>query len=492
MTSLPTIARITSLPDAAGAIIVGLADAGGTPAVVGADAVADSFARTFGAPIGELAARLGASPKPGTAVALPGVSGTLVVVGLGEADVTPERVRRAAACGVRKALETAGEAAISVALSLDIAEPEIVAAAAEGALLASYRYVKAGSPKPEASVSALDLVAPAECGAAIDAAQVAAEAVVRARDWVNTPANVLYPASFADAAREAMKGLRVDVEVLDERALAKGGFGGLIAVGGGSDNPPRLVKVSWAPRGATTHLALIGKGITFDSGGLDLKTQEGMYTMKCDMAGAAAVLATVRAVAQLGLKVKVTAYAAMAENMPSGTAFRPSDVLTLHSGTTVENANSDAEGRLVLADALSLAGEEKPDLMVDIATLTGACMVALGDRQIGLMANTDAVADQLLDAAESAGEPMWHLPIPEEMAEQLKSDVADLKSSGSRLGGALTAAAFLREFVPDDTPWAHLDIAGPAWADKPRDYVSKGGTGAGVRTLLALARSLAR
>ncbi len=492
MTSLPALTLVPSVPGDADVVVVGLADAAGAPVLVGADSVAPAFARRLGAGLDVVAAQLGGSVKPGTAVAVPGASGVIVVAGLGEADVTPERVRRGAAAGVKKALEAAGERSVRVAISLDIVEPEIVAAAVEGALLATYRYAKAGTPEPAGTVGSLALVAPPSCGDAVTVARITAEAVCLARDWVNTPANVLYPATFADAAREALKGVKAEVEVLDERALAKGAFGGILAVGGGSANAPRLVKVTWAPRGAKSHLALIGKGITFDSGGLDLKTQEGMYTMKCDMAGAAAVLAAVRAIAQLGLKVKVTAFAAMAENMPSGTAFRPSDVLTMHSGKTVENANSDAEGRLVLADALSLAGQGKPDMMIDIATLTGACMVALGDRQIGLMANGDEVADALLDAAEAAGEPMWHLPIPEEISEQLKSDVADLKSSGSRLGGALTAAAFLREFVAEGTPWAHLDIAGPAWADKPRDYVTKGGTGAGVRTLVTLARSLAR
>ena len=252
------------------------------------------------------------------------------------------------------------------------------------------------------------------------------------------------------------------VDILDETALARDGYGGLLAVGGGSERPPRLVRLNYRPRGAKFHLALVGKGITFDTGGLNLKTADGMYTMKSDMAGAAAVFAATKAIAQLGLKIQVTAYGALAENMPSGTAYRPSDVLTIYGGKTVENGNSDAEGRLVMADALVRACEDKPDLVIDVATLTGAAVVALGERTAGLMTNDEATADQILDAAEVAGEDFWQLPIPKEMRAKLDSKVADLRSTGGdRWGGALLAAAFLREFVTEGTRWAHLDIAGP-------------------------------
>ena len=491
--NLPPLNLVTGIPAQADVLVLGLADSAGTPLVVGAtDAFKAAYADRFGTPLDALALRLGGSAKPGTTVVLPGETGAVVLTGLGDVDVTPDRVRRAAANGVKRALESAGERAVALAVSLDTLEPEVVAAAAEGALLGTYRYTKHGTPQPSANASRIDLVGPASVAQAVAIAVVTAEAVGAARDWVNTPANLLYPESFAESARASLKGVRVEVEVLDERALTKGGFGGVLAVGGGSARPPRLVKVTWTPRGARTHLALVGKGVTFDSGGLNLKPGDSMLTMKDDMSGAAAVLAAVRAIALLGLKLRVTAYAGLAENMPSGTAFRPSDVLTMHSGKTVENVNSDAEGRLVLADALSWASQEKPDLIVDIATLTGACQVALGDRTAGLMASDDHTADTLLDAAEAAGEPLWQLPIPEEMLENLRSEVADLKSSGPRPGGALTAAAFLREFVPTGTPWAHLDIAGPAWAEKAYDHVAKGGTGAGVRTLIALARALAR
>lgn len=491
--NLPSLSVVTSLKGAPDVVVVGLADAAGTAVIVGApDAWSTESKDTFGVGIEDLAQRMGATTKPGSAVAVPGPQGLIVVVGLGDADVTPDRVQRACANGVRRALEASGERAVSIAISLEAHEPEILAAAGMGALLACYRYDKAGTPKPTASVASLTLVGPAAAKGAVESARVAAEGVCLARDWVNTPPNVLYPESFAEAARESVKGLKVTVEVLDDKALAKGGFGGILAVGGGSARPPRLVTLTYAPRGAQAHLVLVGKGITFDSGGLNLKPAEGMLTMKMDMGGAAAVIAAIRAIAQLGLRVKVTALAALAENMPSSTAFRPSDVLVMHSGTTVENANSDAEGRLVLADALSYAGSLNPDFLVDIATLTGAAQVALGDRTAALMAGDSDAADTVLDAAEAAGESFWQLPIPVEMAEALTSEVADLKSSGPRVGGALIAAAFLREFVGDATPWVHLDIAGPAWSDKSYDHIARGGTGVGVRTLIELARSMAR
>jgi leucyl aminopeptidase len=388
---------------------------------------------------------------------------------------------------------------LSVAIGFATTTVEELEAVAEGALLGGYRYTPISTSRdqpsrPVASVTVLH----AGSTRTADGAEVAAvaptvaAAVLTAREWVNVPPNLLYPETFADEAKALVKDAKVSVEVLDGPALARGGYGGILAVGGGSSRPPRLVRLSYRPRGAKQHLALVGKGITFDSGGLNLKPGEGMYTMKCDMAGAAAVLAATHAIARLGLAVQVTAYGALAENLPSDTAYRPSDVLTMYGGKTVENGNSDAEGRLVMADALARANEDKPTLVVDVATLTGACIVALGDRTSGLMATDDETADLLLDAAEAAGEDFWQLPIPRETRGKLDSKVADLKSTGSdRFGGALVAAAFLREFVSPGTPWAHLDIAGPAFFDgKPYGYVAPGGTGVAVRTLIALARSM--
>ncbi|MBK8447579.1 MAG: leucyl aminopeptidase [Micropruina sp.] len=480
----------------ADAVVIGLADGASAPVLVGvSDQLEKRVAKQLGRPLLEVAISLGAKTKPGGTVALPGPDGSrIVVVGLGDLDVTPEQVRRAAGNGVRHAASLAGEGSVSVAVSLDAVEPEVIRGAAEGALLGAYSFVKVSGEQPEPTVSSITVVSSSgkpEARRAVEAARIVATAVCLARDWVNTPANVLYPETFAEAARVAARGTRIEVEVLDDKALERGGYGGLMAVGGGSARPPRLVRFSYAPRGAKAHLALVGKGITFDTGGLNLKPAEGMYTMKCDMGGAAAVLAATRAIADLGLKVRVTSYAAMAENMPSGTAYRPSDVLTMFGGTTVENVNSDAEGRLVMADALVRAGQDAPDLIVDVATLTGACVVALGERVAGLMASADEAADRVLDAAETAGEAFWQLPIPDGTRKKLDSKVADLRSGGNRAGGALTAAAFLQTFVPEGMLWAHLDIAGPAFNEEaPYDYVPSGGTGVGVRTLVALAQSL--
>ncbi len=412
------------------------------------------------------------------------------MVGLGSDEPTPEDLRRAAGEGVHHAAALAGDATLSVAVSFGTSEPEQVQAVAEGAVLGGYRYPPISSKTPTSpGVDAVTVIHTG--GDAAEAATIAA-AVATARDWVNLPPNLLYPESFADQVRVLVRDARVDVEVLDDKALARDGYGGLMAVGGGSARLPRLVRLSYRPRGAKVHLVLVGKGITFDTGGLNLKPGDSMYTMKCDMAGAAAVLAATYAIAKLGIKVKVTTYGALAENMPGDAAYRPSDVLTMYGGKTVENGNSDAEGRLVMADALARGSEDQPDLIVDVATLTGACVVALGERTTGLMTNDDDTADRLLDAAEAAGEELWQLPIPKEMRGKLDSKVADLKSTGDRWGGALTAAAFLREFVAEGISWAHLDIAGPAFNEgKPYGYVSPGGTGAGVRTLIALAKNLA-
>jgi leucyl aminopeptidase len=260
----------------------------------------------------------------------------------------------------------------------------------------------------------------------------------------------------------------------------------VVGVGQGSGNPPRLVKATYSPPGKKGSVAFVGKGVVFDSGGLSLKTSSGMETMKIDMSGAAAVLAAMSVLKELGVKAKVTAYVPMVENMPSGTAIRPGDVLKIRNGKTVEVLNTDAEGRLILADALALAAEDKPDAVVDVATLTGACMVALGDKIAGLMGNSETWNEQVQAAADAVGEPVWPLPMPQEYRKLLESEVADLRniSTGS-YGGALTAALFLSEFV-DGVPWVHLDIAGPARAGGDDGYLVKGGTGFAVRTLVEL------
>ncbi|GIG27445.1 leucyl aminopeptidase [Cellulomonas marina] len=415
----------------------------------------------------------------------------LVLVGVGAGEPGLERLRRAAGAATR---ELAGTG--SVALALPATTVEAVAAVAEGALLGAYAF-RTYRPAAPAPVAAVQVVTPlAQDAAAVAAAEratVLAQAVHGVRDLVNAAPNDLYPEAVADAAKALVKetGTRgLKVSVLDEKALAAGGYGGLVAVGQGSVRPPRLVTVTWAPPKARASVALVGKGITFDSGGISLKPPAGMDAMKSDMAGAAAVLHTVVAAARLGLPVTVTGYLCLAENMPSGSAQRPSDVITIKGGTTVEVLNTDAEGRLVLADGLVTALEHHPDVVVDVATLTGAQVVALGPRVSAVMGRDDVRAE-VVAAAQAAGEEFWPMPLPAELAEGLKSKVADLANVADRAGGMLTAGLFLQRFV-GDAAWAHLDVAGPAFNEKaPWGYTPAGGTGVAVRTLLALVEARA-
>lgn len=492
--TLPSLTAAKAAPSRTDVLVVGVSGTSEAPVPVGFPAtVTKTIEKGLGVSPAELLRTSGAGSAVGTTTVLvPGKGLRLIAVGVGEEEPTPARLRKAAGSALR-AVAGLGDNGLSVAVSLSSTEPETAQAVAEGALLGSYRYQPISAttaPHPVATISVVT-EGKREADQAVACGVSVATAVAQAREWINLPPNLLYPETFADAAKEHVRDTRISVEVLDEKALAKAGYGGILAVGGGSSRLPRLVRYSYSPRGAKAHIALVGKGITFDSGGLNLKPGEGMYTMKCDMSGAAAVLAATRAIAELGLRVKVTAYASMAENIPSDTSYRPSDVLTMYGGTTVENGNCDAEGRLVMADALARATEDSPDLLVDVATLTGACMVALGSDIAGVMGNDDDVVDQVLAASESAGEPMWPLPIPEGAASELKSSVADLKSTGPRMGGALWAAAFLQEFVAE-VPWAHLDIAGPAYRESKVDgHLGVGGTGAAVSTLVALAQSYA-
>jgi leucyl aminopeptidase len=418
----------------------------------------------------------------------------LVLTGLGAQSGTypAETLRRAAGAATR---ELAG--ASTVAVALPAADVEELAAVAEGALLGAYsflRYRQGPAAARATAVTTVEVVTPlAKDGAAkaaVARAEVLAAAVHATRDLVNTAPNDLYPAAFAELARAAVKGTGAKVTVLDEKALTAGGYGGLLGVGLGSARGPRLVKVAYTPSRPAAKVALVGKGITFDSGGISIKPAAGMEAMKSDMAGAAAVLHTVVAAARLELPVAVTGWLCLAENMPSGTAQRPSDVITIRGGKTVEVLNTDAEGRLVMADGLVAAIEENPDVVLDIATLTGAQVVALGNRVSAVMGSDDVRAE-VTTAAETAGELFWPMPLPEELLAGLKSKVADLQNIGERPGGMLSAGIFLREFV-GTTPWAHLDIAGPAFNDKSaHDYTPVGGTGVGVRTLLALLESRA-
>jgi leucyl aminopeptidase len=342
---------------------------------------------------------------------------------------------------------------------------------------------------PKQCILASASLAEDELKQAVRRVDVEGRAVSLARELVNLPPNDLYPESFADRARQAAQKTGLEIIVLDEQQLAAERMGALLAVARGSDRPPRLVVLRYqgAGQGKKT-LALIGKGVTFDSGGLSLKTTEQMVDMKCDMAGAAAVLAAMQAAAELALPVNLIGVMALVENLPSGKAMKLGDVLRARNGKTIEVLNTDAEGRLILADALAYAVDQKASHLVDLATLTGACMVALGTEVAGLMGNDEAWSQTVLDAAKSAGEKAWPLPMWPFYSEMIKSDVADMKNTGgSRYAGAISAAKLLEEFVAG-VPWAHLDIAGPAWAERETAARDAGGTGAFVRTLVELAR----
>ncbi|NAZ86599.1 leucyl aminopeptidase [Kineococcus indalonis] len=485
---------------AADAVVLGAVRSPGTgrsaPVLLGVD----DLPRATRSALSQALADLGADGAAGAVHLLPRVAGVaaplVAVVGLGEQPADAEALRRAAGAAVRA---LAGRR--RVALALPAGDAAAAGALAEGAALGAYaftRYKAADRAPVEQVVLLVDKPRDKAVRAALERARALGAAVAVARDLVNTAPGDLAPADLADAAQELARGTSVQVRVLTEAELADGGYGGILGVGQGSSRPPRLVVVEHAPKGAKAHLALVGKGITFDSGGLSLKPPAGMETMKSDMSGAAAVLAAVRAVADLDLPVRVTGWLAVAENMPSGTAIRPSDVLTMHGGTTVEVLNTDAEGRLVMADALVAATAEQPDRVVDVATLTGAQVVALGNRVSAVMANDDAFRDDVLAAAERAGEQFWPMPLPEELRPSLDSQVADLANIGDRAGGMLVAGLFLREFVGrradgSPVPWAHLDVAGPAFlTSEPHGYTHRGGTGVAVRTLVALAEDLAR
>jgi leucyl aminopeptidase len=436
------------------------------------------------------------SPAPSA----PG-TGEVVLVGVGPpallaGDRGLESLRRASAAFVR-AVGQGGSAAFLLP-DTDMAVDQSTAAVAEGAVLASYRYHAYRSGDETGSLDALDIVvedpeATASAVAGANRGARVAESVELARDLVNEPPSSLTPEKFAEDFIERFAGIgELDIEVWDEDRITTERLGGLLGVARGSNQPPRLVRVEYRPAdpieidGRVPHLALVGKGITFDSGGLSLKSATGMETMKTDMGGAAAVLSAVDAAAALGARIRITAFAPLTENMPGGSATKPGDVLTTRSGKTIEVLNTDAEGRLVLADGLTLAVEAGPDAIVDLATLTGAAVVALGKQIGGLIGNDDAIIEAVRVAGEKAGEPLWPLPLPDDYRSHIESDIADMRNIG-RPGeaGSIAAAMLLSEFV-GEVPWAHLDIAGPARSDEDSRYLAKGGTGFGVRTLVAL------
>ena len=477
-----------SAPIAADAVVVGLLPgARGPRLAAGAKVVEATLGSRLRSALAALGARGGAEevhkiPTLGLAP-FP----LVVAAGLGDDPKNPESVRRAVGAAVR---------ALSASAHVHIAIDAAVGVLAEGAGLGAYSFTtyKSTATKPalrKITIGAATGGPPGNKGVAaggsaeLRRAKAVVGAITRTRDLVNTPPNELFPASLAERAVAIADEAGLEVEVLDERALKREGFGAILAVGAGSARPPRLVRIAYRPKRSVARIALVGKGITFDSGGLNLKTVN-LEWMKSDMAGAAAVITSLAAIATLRLPVEVIATVPMAENMPGGSAYRPSDVITLRDGRTVEVADTDAEGRLILADAIVRAMEDEPDYLIEISTLTGGQLVALGTRVIGAM-GAPAWRDRVAAAGNAAGEAVWPMPLPPDLRKGLDSTVADLVNvTGDRWGSMLVGGHFLADFVPDGLPWVHLDIAGPGWNAGPaRDYTAKGGTGAGVRTIIA-------
>lgn len=441
---------------------------------------------------------LGVSAKWESITKLPGVNGSIfALIGTGDEELDEDSLRELGAAAARS-LTSMKE----IVFDLPTDDDRDAVALLEGALLGDYSYASAFEKKTKKSAiqSVVAISEHTPNPAQIRRSAILATAVERVRDLVNTPPNLLFPKSFADIVTRESKDFDVKVTVLDEKALASEKLGGILAVGQGSSRPPRLVKIEYRPAKAKQHLALVGKGITFDTGGISIKPAASMVGMKYDMTGAATVFQSILAVASLGLPVRVTSYLCLAENMPSATATRPNDVIRIRNGKTVEVLNTDAEGRLVLADGLSLASEEQPDLIVDVATLTGAARVALGDRYSAVMGTAEAVST-VEAAAFDAGELVWHMPLPAEMLSRLESDVADLANAkiGSTAGGMLLAGVFLKQFIGKSKktgkmlPWAHLDIAGTANNESSAyGYTPKGATGVVLRTLVSVAEGMSR
>jgi leucyl aminopeptidase len=424
----------------------------------------------------------------------------VAIVGLGNrGDLDIDKVRRVTGqfCRVLRKLNCRKIATILHGADAGNIEPEASAQAiTEGAILGLYGFSRYKKPEYDDVDEVLIVAREKEKVPILDAVvrrgKLIAEATNLARDMGNEPANYMTPGQMAEAARELASKHELQFRVFDRVDMEAMGMGALLAVAKGSSQPPKLITLTYTgDERSQEGLGFLGKGITFDSGGISIKPSEGMGEMKDDMAGAAAVIAAVAAVAQLKPRINVTAIAPTAENLPSGTALKPGDILRAMNGKTVEVISTDAEGRLILADALSYAVKQGLSPLVDLATLTGACRVALGMSYSGLFGNDQAWIDRVLKAAQTAGERMWQMPLPEEYKEQNKSDIADVKNGGNRYGGAITAALFLAEFV-DNTPWVHIDIAGPGLSAKDSGYIVKGATGFGVRTLVELALNEAK
>jgi leucyl aminopeptidase len=418
----------------------------------------------------------------------------IIAAGLGNAapgTLDPESVRRAVGAALR-GVQSAKRVAVAIGTGTD---PELAGAICDGALLGSYRFTKYKPTAEQNALRRIDIAVsePSHAGAkaAVRRSRIIIDAVNNTRDLVNTPANHLNPVTFAAYAREQGEAAGLTVEVLDERALKRGSFGGILAVGSGSSTPPRLVRLSYRPARSRASVALVGKGITFDTGGLDLK-HAAMGDMKSDMAGAAAVIEATIAAARLKLPIAVTATVPMAENAVSGSSYRPSDILVMRDGRTVEVDNTDAEGRLILADAILRACEDSPDYLIETATLTGGQVVALGNGTSGVMGSDD-FRTRVVAAGTAAGESLWPMPLPRRLRTALESSVADVVNlPKDRSASMLVGGTFLDSFVPDGLDWVHLDIAGPAFLKSASGYNGEGGTGVIVRTIVASLTDLAQ
>ena len=502
MTSISLSATSTGKADAVVVGVYATETAKGVKGVALAPG-AETVDAAYGGTLAKALDLLGASGKDGELTRVPAqgdVKASLIVaVGLGKkpgkgASPDTGTLRKSAAVAARS---LAGKAKAVFALPAEDAEQ--AGAIAEGVLLGVYAWEGLKSPRKDAkgAVGEVVLATPAAKQAAakkaLERAVTVAGAVNLARDLINTPPSHLYPQTFAERAQAEVKDAALatlSIEVLDEKALTKGGYGGIMGIGKGSAKPPRLVRVTYRHPKAKKHLALVGKGITFDTGGISLKPSNAMETMKSDMSGAAAVFSATLAVARQEVPVNVTTYLSLAENMPGGGAVKVSDVITMYGGKTVEIMNTDAEGRVVMADALARASEDGPDLLLDVATLTGAQVLAL-DRLSAVMGNDDDLRTTIVETAKAAGEEMWPMPLPEYLRETIDTQSADISNMGQRMGGMLVAGLFLREFVGEGIKWAHLDIAGASFNEKaPYGDTPKGGTGAAVRTLVKLAEDL--
>jgi leucyl aminopeptidase len=494
----PKLSLTTTTADEAtvDAVIIGTVQSDSDPGGVALAPGSERVDAAFGGTLAEILRTVGATGRQDEVVKIPSMgripAGLVIAAGLGgstDGGLSAEQVRRASGvatrslAGVRRAVTTLS--------TVDLQ------ATVEGTVLGAYRFTEYRSEKGDAPVERVDVVSPPEGTAkehraTLKAATAIAEAVATARDFINTPPNDLYPASFAEKAAALAKAAGVEAEILDEKALRKAGYGGVLGVGMGSARPPRLVRLSYQGPKARKKVALVGKGITFDTGGISIKPAATMDEMTSDMSGAAAVVAVMVLAAKLKYPLNLTATVPMAENMPSGAAYRPGDVLTMYGGKTVEVLNTDAEGRLILADAIVRACEDEPDYLINVATLTGAQMVALGRRTPGIM-GTDDFRDRAAEIARATGEGGWPMPLPDELRGDLDSKLADIANvTGHRWGGMLAAGIFLREFVADGVPWVHFDVAGPAFNTAgPWGYTSKGGTGVPVRSVAAVLADIA-